>query len=75
MIDWFALFNILMYYVQWIATISFFGIIGMAFIGFFVNRKIMLECIFLAIILSILDLILNTQTGIQILAPEIFSPF
>ena len=74
MIDWIALFTNFMYYIQWIASISFFSVIGMAFIGFFVNKKIALECIFVAIVMSIIDLILNTQ-GIQLLAPELFSLF
>jgi hypothetical protein len=74
MIDWFALFTNLMYYIQWLASICFFSVIGTAFIGFFVNKKITLECIFIAIIMSIIDLILNSQ-GIQLLAPELFSLF
>ena len=74
MLDWLGFFNQLMFWVQWLTTLVFFTLIGVAFLCFFIDKKITIKCGVVVIVLFIVAGILS-DFGIQILAPELYAFF
>ena len=74
MLSWVGIYEQLIFWAQWITTLVVFTLIGVAFLCFFIDKKITIKCAFVVIILFIVAGILN-DFGIQILAPELYAFF
>jgi hypothetical protein len=70
-IDWIVFFDNVMIYVQWFTSLTFFGLIGIACIGFFISKRITLNCLVVVIALFIIAYIVDDSFGLQLFAPEI----
>ena len=74
MLSWTAFFDQLIYWAQWITTLVVFTLVAVAFLCFFIDKKITIKCAFVVIVLFIVAGILS-DFGIQILAPEFYAFF
>jgi len=72
--DWIEFFNQLMYWAQWLTSVTIVGLFALAVLGLFINRKMTISCGILAVAL-ILVTVAFAQLGIQLLVPEITALF
>jgi ABC-type transport system involved in multi-copper enzyme maturation permease subunit len=70
MLDWIGFLDDLMYWVQWLTTLAVVGLIGIACLTYFINKKIAVDCGVLVVVLIIVASVF-AQFGIQLLPPEI----
>lgn len=74
MLDWFILFDNLMFWLQTLVTYSILGLFLIAGIGFFISKKTMIECILAAVAVLTVALAFE-QFGIQLLTDEVVAFF
>jgi len=71
MIDWIVFLDDVIGWVQWLTTLTILGLLCIAGIYFFVNKKAMIDCILLAIVLIVVATVF-ANFGIQIVTPAVY---
>ena len=73
-IDWINFYDDIMYWVQRITTIAVLGLVLIALLGIFINRRITIGCGLIIILLFIVAGVLEGY-GIEIFLPELWDFF
>jgi hypothetical protein len=72
MLDWIAFMDDVLGWVQWLTSLTFVALIGIALVYYFVNKKAMISCILLAVFLFIIAGVFASY-GIQIVDPAFYA--
>ena len=75
MFDWQIFFDNLVDWVQIITTLSFMSIVMIGCICYFLNKKLMRQCVILAVFILIITRIMESIMGIHILELDLLSFF